>query len=186
MSFTLDVWLFHHLFQWLHQPFLVPVFSRLTHLGDPKSVLFIGVFGVIEAIAAGRKMSRLNSGGKRPSLWPWLGILLAALVTGWLKEMIGRPRPAEIFSIPGLDPREMGRSFPSGHTVGIFAVARILDLRWPKGRVVWWSIAVLVALSRVVLGLHWPSDVAAGALIGLGSVEFFIWLEQRKTVDQRR
>ncbi|MBI3616301.1 MAG: phosphatase PAP2 family protein [Candidatus Omnitrophica bacterium] len=187
MDFTLDAWLFHWMFQWLHQIPWLPVLSWLTHLGDPRSILFVAVLGFLETTVVRRKMARLGDKGNRPAVLPWLGIPLAALVTGWLKEMVGRSRPAEIFSILklGLDPREIGRSFPSGHAVGIFALARILSLRWPKGRGGWWSIAVGVALSRVALGMHWPSDVAAGALIGLGSVEFFVWLEQKKTVQRR-
>ena len=60
-------------------------------------------------------------------------------------------------------------SFPSGHTVTAFATALALGwfaprLRWPL-----FALAVLIGLSRVGVGAHYPSDVLAGAALGLGS-----------------
>ena len=165
------------MYRWLHQPPWLPVLSGLTHLGDSKSVLFLAAAGFLETVVAWWKVARLRPRENRPAVLPWMGIPLAAGATGWLKGMVGRPRPAELFPILELDPREMGRSFPSGHAALLFALAAVFSIRWPKWRWVWFSIAGLVALSRVAIGVHWPSDVVAGALIGLGCVEFFTWLE---------
>lgn len=84
-----------------------------------------------------------------------------------LKQGTGRPRPFK--TCPGI--RVCARpldeySFPSGHTLHAVAFGVILStyypvLAWPLG-----VFAALVALSRVVLGLHYPSDVLIGALIG--------------------
>ena len=84
-----------------------------------------------------------------------------------LKQRIARPRP--YVSCPGI--RACARSldefsFPSGHTMHAVAFSVVLAhdhpaLAWPL-----WTFTALVALSRVVLGLHYPSDVAIGALIG--------------------
>jgi undecaprenyl-diphosphatase len=62
-------------------------------------------------------------------------------------------------------------SFPSGHTMhavafSLIAATTFPELAWPL-----WSFTVLVALSRPMLGLHYPSDVLAGALLGTGVVQ---------------
>lgn len=58
-------------------------------------------------------------------------------------------------------------SFPSGHTLHAFAFAMLLSAQHPALAPLLWGFAGLVALSRVVLGLHFPSDVMAGALLGV-------------------
>ncbi|MCE4553100.1 phosphatase PAP2 family protein [Pelomonas cellulosilytica] len=57
-------------------------------------------------------------------------------------------------------------SFPSGHALHAFAFALLLSAFHPALAPLLWSFAVLVGLARVVLGLHFPSDVLSGALIG--------------------
>ena len=57
-------------------------------------------------------------------------------------------------------------SFPSGHTMHSFAFALILSAYYPACAYVVWPFALLVAVSRVVLGLHYPSDVLVGAAVG--------------------
>jgi undecaprenyl-diphosphatase len=60
-------------------------------------------------------------------------------------------------------------SFPSGHTLHAFAFALLLSSFHPGLAPLLWSFAALVGLSRVVLGLHFPSDVVIGALLGLAT-----------------
>jgi hypothetical protein len=84
-----------------------------------------------------------------------------------LQELIARPRPAGARLLLG---QPSTGSFPSGHAVLVVAAATVLwtsDLprRWRVAAAV---LAAGVALSRVAVGHHWPSDVLAGGLLGLG------------------
>lgn len=84
-----------------------------------------------------------------------------------LKRCIGRARP--FVDCPGI--RACARaldqySFPSGHTLHAVAFATLLSWHYPVFAIPLWIFAALVMASRVVLGLHYPSDVAVGAIIG--------------------
>ena len=92
-----------------------------------------------------------------------------------LKQRIARPRPYVV--CPEIRPccRSLDEfSCPSGHTMHAVAFSLVLahyhpGLGWPL-----WAFTVLVALSRVVLGLHYPSDVALGAAIGWLTAKFML------------
>jgi undecaprenyl-diphosphatase len=86
----------------------------------------------------------------------------------WLKRTIGRPRPFD--SCP--DIRACVRaidcfSFPSGHTLHAVAFLTILSAYFPLAGAALLPFVLLVAVSRITLGLHYPSDVAAGAALGV-------------------
>ena len=85
----------------------------------------------------------------------------------WIKTQTRRPRPCEAYDMPYLTVAPLDRfSFPSGHT--LHAVGFTLLAIHAHPELAWFLIpfTVLVALSRLVLGLHYPSDVLTGAAIG--------------------
>ncbi len=95
---------------------------------------------------------------------------LAALIVNGLKHLIGRPRPKFAHSgewqlapswASGLD------SFPSGHSAASFAVATVLAKRFPAVGPLCLGIAAFVALSRILRGSHFPTDVLGGAVMGV-------------------
>ena len=72
-------------------------------------------------------------------------------------------------------------SFPSGHAITSFALAFAVSAVWPRARVAMIVYAVLIAVSRLVLLAHHPSDVVAGALIGVvGAMVVRYWFAARR------
>jgi undecaprenyl-diphosphatase len=80
------------------------------------------------------------------------------------------PRPAQLGLGIQWIKHGAGAGFPSMHAAGAFALAQSMQLGAPRGtlwlRPLIWLLACAVALSRVVLGVHFPSDIVIGALIG--------------------
>lgn len=99
--------------------------------------------------------------------------LRTGLATVTLKSVISRARPYE--EMAGcVDHRiDLGScvSMPSGHTATAFSMARVLAHQYPEQRWLWYGLALLVGWSRVETGNHWPSDVVAGALLGLWAAD---------------
>lgn len=103
----------------------------------------------------------------------FLAIAVPSLFVTIVKRLIGRARPM----VTGvLDPyifsplvwRADYASLPSGHSTTAFAVLVAFGTLWPRARTVLLIYAFLIAVSRVVVTAHYPTDVAAGALVGIG------------------
>src|SRR5215471_14234958 len=102
----------------------------------------------------------------------FLSIATSGVVVDLLKLIFGRPRPKLLFSVGMSDFTWLGLrpdhwSFPSGHSATIAALMTALWLVWPQHVLFYGLIAMIVALSRVVAGAHYLSDILAGALIGI-------------------
>ncbi|MHA4811707.1 phosphatase PAP2 family protein [Flavitalea flava] len=96
---------------------------------------------------------------------------VSALLNYGIKQLIKRPRPfvVNVYFTPVY--RNGGYSFPSGHTSLSFSTATALSRAYPKWYVIAPSFlwAASVGYSRMYLGVHNPSDVTAGALLGVGT-----------------
>lgn len=88
----------------------------------------------------------------------------AGIAVGLLKHRWRRKRPDVI---PRLVGRQRTTSFPSGHAASGAAAACTLIVVAPSFAAAWIGLAVLMAASRVYVGVHWPTDVAAGAVLGV-------------------
>lgn len=101
-------------------------------------------------------------------------VLLVSGIASLMLKRIGRARPKLMeqggpFQFDPLALDASWASLPSGHTITIFAFAVAMGYFLPRWRVPLLLIAVLVGISRVVIGAHYPSDVVAGACIGTAS-----------------
>lgn len=105
----------------------------------------------------------------------FLSVAIAGTLVNLLKASFERPRiehasnavstlldNTAIFDLTG-----KYNSFPSGHTTISFALAFVLSKKFPSFKMLFYTVAALVAASRVYLGSHYPSDVYGGALVGL-------------------
>ncbi len=136
---------------------------------DPllEGLTYAGSFGIVWLVLA---VALSGFSWRRP----WLAlrvavtILIAEMVSGLLKLWVDRDRPP----LANPDPDTLVRlpatgSFPSGHATVAFACATTIALAVPRLALPLFALAALVAWSRVYVGVHYPLDVLAGAILGV-------------------
>jgi membrane-associated phospholipid phosphatase len=119
---------------------------------------------------------------QKDALYMGGGYIASAIVTQSVKKIVNRQRPFQKYNFIVLrDDESGGLSFPSGHTSAAFATATSVALRYRK----WYFVtpayifAGSVAWARMYQGVHYPSDVFAGAIVGAGSA-WLSWKAQNK------
>ena len=116
----------------------------------------------------------------------FFAVAVSNLVTEVLKYCIGRGRPfvggeANAFHFSHFAGNPAYYSFPSGHATTAFALALAVSAIWPQARVAMAIYALIIAMSRLVLLAHHPSDVVAGAMVGIvGTVFVRYWFAARR------
>lgn len=145
------------LYRFSQRRVLLPVLHAASWLGD--GVLWYGLIIALALIG--------GTEGRDVAAHMMLAALLNLAVYLWLKRRIGRARP--YVNCPGI--RLGGRaldqfSFPSGHALHATTFSMLLIRAYPESAIVLVPLCLLIAWSRIALGLHYPSDVAAGALMG--------------------
>ena len=162
----------------------------LTDFGKPEYVLW-SLAGTLFAIAiisprlrATSRSLLLGFGTRLQFLF--FAVLLPVLAGEIIKWIVGRGRPfvggeANAFNFAHFAGTEAYASFPSGHAITSFALAFAVSAVWPQARIAMTVYAVLIAISRLVLLAHHPSDVVAGALIGVvGAMFVRYWFAARR------
>ena len=111
---------------------------------------------------------------EQAQLWAFVfvGVGIPSLVAGILKRLIGRARPElldthGIFAFRSFAQQFAFEGFPSGHATTAFALAMVIGFLKPILLIPAAIVAVLVAISRIALEVHYPSDVVAGAICGV-------------------
>lgn len=158
--------------EYLRNDFLDPIVKFITHSGD-HGYLWIALLVILFCIPKTRRAACIGAST----------LILTFIITNLcLKPLIGRTRPYEVIEgLTRIIGKQSDRSFPSGHTANSMAVGVSLwlvskryellgdkKLYFPKAAgwaVLIWS--VLVGLSRLYVGVHYPTDVLGGAIVAI-------------------
>jgi undecaprenyl-diphosphatase len=176
----------HRLPEWLYK-----TFQWISMLGN--SGWFLWSAGIVFIFLAASPKSRLTPVAQRvvAALMVRLGFLflavgLPALFTTIVKRFIGRARP---YVWPDPHPHDFTpfvwdmahTSLPSGHATNAFAAAIAIGGLWPRMRLPMWIFAAIIALSRIIVLAHFPSDIIVGAAVGIaGALLVRGWFASRR------
>jgi membrane-associated phospholipid phosphatase len=169
---------------------LVESLDRLTDLGRSGWFLFPAGFALI-ALALRDAYPPPPFARRVLSIWAIrIGFVFAAIAVPGLfvaivKRLIGRARPLvdgiETWAYKPLGWQVEYASLPSGHTATAFSALVAIGALFPHARALMWIYAVMIALSRVAVTAHHPSDVLAGAIVGaFGAILVRDWFAARK------
>ncbi|QOZ09754.1 phosphatase PAP2 family protein [Bradyrhizobium sp. CCBAU 51765] len=170
-------------------PTLWPI-RILTDFGKDEYLLIVlgAALVAVAFVAAGlhgtRRAVLLGFGTRLQYIF--LSVAVSALVAEILKYLIGRGRPfvggkANPFNFVPFEGTGAYASLPSGHAVAAFALAFAVSALWPRLRVFMFTYAIVILLTRLVLLAHHPSDVVAGALVGMvGAMTARYWFAARR------
>ncbi len=164
---------------------LVPL-EEITRYGESDWILYpSAIFFLLTAAVALFVRWKLM----RTLLWQFAalygfifaGVALPSLVSTLIKRLIGRGRPEQFdqFGLLSFQPNWLDwtfQSFPSGHSTTAFALAGVLGFLAPRWFVPALGLALVIGISRVAVGAHYPSDVFAGAILGLLGAYTVRWL----------
>lgn len=157
-----------------------------------KAITYLGSFPILIGIAA-VGTTVLWRRGVRPglALAPLVSLLIAGVTVSAMKSIIGRPRPPANLRLV----TETAPSFPSGHSAdatalyvafGVVVAVVVLHRAVARAACIAAGVAaaVLVGLTRVVLGVHWPTDVLAGWVLGTAVAVLVVTLSAVITRDE--
>jgi len=162
----------------------------LTEFGKSAYVLWLlagalFAYAILTPRLRGTSRSLLLGFGTRLQ-FVFFAVLVPVLSGEIIKWIVGRGRPfaggeADAFNFSHFAGTEAYASFPSGHAITSFALAFAVSAVWPQARVAMAVYAILIAFSRLVLLAHHPSDVVAGALVGVvGAMFVRYWFAARR------
>ena len=151
-----DVILFYYINLNLQNNFFNVIMPLITNLGH--YIFWLGVCAVL-AIFGGEK-------GRNVAIILLIAILLGYFLSDALKYIFARPRPFILLTGVHQLATEYNYSFPSGHATEVFIGCIILGKKYGY-LLVFILLAVLVSFSRVYIGVHYPGDILAGALLGI-------------------
>lgn len=150
-----------------HSKFFDGVVFVIAQYSNPWGIILAGMVLIIILITHKDWKGKKFSEWKREVIIVGTSVVSAYVVTYILKTMVHAPRPfVALANIHPLIIETPYDSFPSGHATAFFALAVSMYMYDKKWGIVFFIIAILVSLSRVISGVHFPIDILAGAIIG--------------------
>jgi undecaprenyl-diphosphatase len=173
---------------------LVRFFGAITDFGTSG-----WMWATALALAAAASWARWKDGTRRDLAFAAFGeramyvmatLAASGLMAQALKQIFGRARPRFLdtegpLAFHGFAMKASWASFPSGHATTMFAMATAFGLLWPRWRLEWFALAVVIAASRVIVRAHYPADVFAGAVVGMASAYFVARAFARRDIALR-
>ena len=179
-----DLWIYNFFSQFnygLGSNYLKEFFVGITDLGD--SLWYFLFFFLLFLVSYLMKISHTINKEKyiylkKFSVFSFSYLLLVGLITQIIKHLIGRPRPNhsqldDSFEFNFFAIESSFHSFPSGHSSTIIAITIILSLAIPSLKYFFYFFGFLIALSRVVVGAHFLTDVVGGLLVAVSVYKIF-------------
>ena len=157
--YQIDISIFYFINHTLSNPLFDKFFPFITEVKN-WFIAYIILFLIL--VIKGRKLERISAVGII-----FLITVSDQLSSSVLKNFVGRIRPCnDLPDVNILTGCTGSFSFPSSHAVNNFAAAVFFSILFPKYKWALFTVAFLLALSRVYTGVHYPSDIIGGALIG--------------------
>jgi membrane-associated phospholipid phosphatase len=159
-------------------------FGKDVYVLGALGALLIAVAVVAPALRGIQRALLLGLGTRLQFLF--FAVLVPVLTGELIKWVVGRGRPfvggkANAFNFSHFAGTEAYSSFPSGHATTAFALAFAVAAIWPRARIAMIAYALLIVATRLVLLAHHPSDVVAGALVGItGAMAVRYWFAARR------
>jgi membrane-associated phospholipid phosphatase len=159
-------------------------FGKDEYVLGALAVLLIAIAIISPAMRGIQRSLLLGLGTRLQFLF--FAVAVPALIGEVIKWVVGRGRPfvggeANVFNFSHFDGTPAYSSFPSGHSITAAALAFAVSAVWPKARPAMIVYALVILATRLVLLAHHPSDVVAGALVGvIGAMFVRYWFAARR------
>ena len=162
-----DTLLFHRIFGWGDRRFLTRSFRIISWSANGYLYPFIALYVLLKCDATVSKPFLISA---------FVAFPIKGLLYQFLKQSMKRDRPYEKMDEIHFRVRPPDRfSFPSGHTASAFLIMTLLTRFFPILQVPTLLWATTVGIARVHLGVHYPTDVLAGALLGMFTAHISMW-----------
>ena len=174
-------------FNGYRQTWWAELFNTITNFANGAIWYTVGVLGIGAAYLRHKKKTP-DQAAFTKELRAWLFMIVSMATSGTfvnaVKLAVGRERPRLLFRDGttgfhpfGLDLTDCG--FPSGHTQSIWSAMLALSFIYPPLRLLFFTVAVFISASRIIIGAHYAGDVAAGAYVAVFAVLLWrYWFER--------